>query len=483
MKLSMYMLENWFRKEQTVSVITEGRRNISGARLFEDEKVPNPDYLYVGKTVDFFPESRSSKVMLMHHDDMITLDCEDLGYIFNRVLAAFEYYEELQDKFHTAYYQDAPEQAIISAVEDLIGPTFIMKTDYRILACSQNYSDRYVNDFWQSFVQEGEPTLQAINVMKSSVFNQLMRERHSLRTFREANAAPYEYAIGGSYTRYDGSLIGFLTVASDKPITHFEKDIAEIVMLALENLQISVGRPEDKGDYFADEEALFAEILADGDRLRPRDILTALYEFRPGTVFHIVVMVDQDRQISQVLRNKLKNNFRTMLLTQSEEEYIMLFWNIGQDAQTALLWELENFTSGTSIRAGISNPFDKLEDCLSALDQARFSLHDAEQGNVCAFSDNVLSYLLSDRNISLKQKARHPAVIFLEIFDRDNQTELTATLKSYLLFERSVKKTAYQLYIHKNTVLYRINQIRQMCGLDLDDDNVRIYLMISLLIS
>lgn len=51
------------------------------------------------------------------------------------------------------------------------------------------------------------------------------------------------------------------------------------------------------------------------------------------------------------------------------------------------------------------------------------------------------------------------------------QKEHTTTLRSYLENNRSLSRTAQQMYLHRNTIAYRINKILAVLDVDLDDPN------------
>lgn len=52
-------------------------------------------------------------------------------------------------------------------------------------------------------------------------------------------------------------------------------------------------------------------------------------------------------------------------------------------------------------------------------------------------------------------------------------------LRTYLINERNISQTAKLLYMHRNSVIYRIARIRETLNMDLDDPNVRLRLLIS----
>lgn len=67
----------------------------------------------------------------------------------------------------------------------------------------------------------------------------------------------------------------------------------------------------------------------------------------------------------------------------------------------------------------------------------------------------------------------HPMLEELARYDREHEMALMTTLSAYLTQECDLNRTAQQLYIHRNTLLYRLKRIRQLTGLDLEDANVR----------
>ena len=52
-------------------------------------------------------------------------------------------------------------------------------------------------------------------------------------------------------------------------------------------------------------------------------------------------------------------------------------------------------------------------------------------------------------------------------------------LRTYLINERNISQTAKLLYMHRNSVIYRIARIRETLNMDLDDPDVRLRLLIS----
>ncbi|UUZ81361.1 helix-turn-helix domain-containing protein [Paenibacillus sp. P26] len=57
--------------------------------------------------------------------------------------------------------------------------------------------------------------------------------------------------------------------------------------------------------------------------------------------------------------------------------------------------------------------------------------------------------------------------------DKEHGTELVTTLYHYLAAGGSLIEAANRLYIHRNSVKYRMDRIKEMTGMDLDSASSR----------
>jgi PucR family transcriptional regulator, purine catabolism regulatory protein len=65
-------------------------------------------------------------------------------------------------------------------------------------------------------------------------------------------------------------------------------------------------------------------------------------------------------------------------------------------------------------------------------------------------------------------------------YDRQNNADLISTLDAFFAANGSPKEAAERLGVHRNTVLYRLDRIRDITGYDLDDAGLRLRLQLAL---
>ena len=73
----------------------------------------------------------------------------------------------------------------------------------------------------------------------------------------------------------------------------------------------------------------------------------------------------------------------------------------------------------------------------------------------------------------------HPALIALILYDREHDSDMADSLYSYLRHERSTGEAANELFIHRNTMLFKLKKIEKIICQDLDDPILRERLLFS----
>lgn len=192
---------------------------------------------------------------------------------------------------------------------------------------------------------------------------------------------------------------------------------------------------------------------------------------------------DQVKQLKAILeQNHLL--FRMVI----QESFITILFNVCDIDEAAVMYtSLEQFAQTEQISIGLSHRFhgtEMIHDCFrqatDMLNMARYmGLHDQlirfEQYSVDALLYDFMqtSGLDCYRNERLEQ---------LCAYDDQNGTQYYETLKCYIFCGASKQKASQALYIHRNTLAYRLDQIETLLRLNLNDVDVqtRLYLDIKI---
>lgn len=64
--------------------------------------------------------------------------------------------------------------------------------------------------------------------------------------------------------------------------------------------------------------------------------------------------------------------------------------------------------------------------------------------------------------------------------DKDSNDDLITSLKEYAINQCNVTKAAKELYIHRNTLTYRLNKIEDILNCNLDNYDIQLSLQLAL---
>jgi len=99
------------------------------------------------------------------------------------------------------------------------------------------------------------------------------------------------------------------------------------------------------------------------------------------------------------------------------------------------------------------------------------------------YSEMMLSHIVNELDSFFPlRKICHNAVVRLHAYDLANGTEYMPTLEAYLMHNNSLQKAANILYIHKNTMTYRLKCIERIVKMDLNNPDERLGVLLSCIV-
>ncbi len=141
--------------------------------------------------------------------------------------------------------------------------------------------------------------------------------------------------------------------------------------------------------------------------------------------------------------------------------------------------------SAMGLRVGISAPVSSLNKFNQAIIEAHRALETSGTDNAEAmlnFYDelNIFSVLVNQTNMPMIKTFIHSFLDPLLDYDRKHQANLILTLKEFLECGGVLQSAASALFLHVNSLKYRLRKIESMLNVSLDDPTLRLQLQMSL---
>lgn len=166
--------------------------------------------------------------------------------------------------------------------------------------------------------------------------------------------------------------------------------------------------------------------------------------------------------------------------------FTVLFSTTVRDVKKLFLDGLSRFFPGSSLEClmGIGYPSSKPEDLPRSYEEARIAAdlgrHLCRPSIVTVFRDvEALHLLRACRNQEELQRFRERTIAPLADYDRTNRTPLRETLKVYLQSLNKIR-ASQELFIHRQTLVYRLRKIEEITGRMLENADDRLILELGL---
>ena len=179
----------------------------------------------------------------------------------------------------------------------------------------------------------------------------------------------------------------------------------------------------------------------------------------------------------QLILNRVDETRSRMLLYQDEGITYLL-----ANAQNKDLQALKAWIADRGHRYGLSYPF---HDLLLAGKMAEHAAAALRYGNLSGvnkadwvFSECALEMLT--RGVPVSVDFTHPGVFEMRQYDLQNNTQYVETLRMWLLNRMDYSETAKAMNLHRNSLYYRLQRIRDLFDLDLEDMNTDVQLYLCL---
>lgn len=156
-------------------------------------------------------------------------------------------------------------------------------------------------------------------------------------------------------------------------------------------------------------------------------------------------------------------------------------YNIASEIRTQIESEIDNIT----VSIGIGRYYGNILDISKSYEEAKKALIvSRSMADKILFFDDLKIYKLIT-----KIEDKEELIIFckeilypLERYDKENGTDLLGTLKAYFEYDENMQISSENLYIHVNTMKYRIKRIKDILGIEdfSMDKKVELYLALKI---
>lgn len=190
----------------------------------------------------------------------------------------------------------------------------------------------------------------------------------------------------------------------------------------------------------------------------------------------LAVALEEDRHPSDELERTLNSILHSEIYFYCNHYVAILGREIDFNLQADNFPELLAWLAENDLYAGLSQGFLSLSGVGYAFQQCRTIVPlrkkiSSDAVRFARYEDLMVGHLLQlacESGIPLTSLV-HPQIVQIYNYDKEYGTEYLRTLVAFILQNRSLQMTADALFIHRNTLYYRINVLKNKFKIDFDD--------------
>ena len=263
--------------------------------------------------------------------------------------------------------------------------------------------------------------------------------------------------------------------------------VGKIAVCQIQNLAIAYKERFDRNNFFQNlllDNMLLVDIY---NRAKKLHVEVAA----PRVVFLVEAKQEKDGLVTELL----KGMFTTQsgdYITAVDESSIILIKNVEADSSPEALSEVAdtivammNAEAMLNVKVAYGTVVQELKDVSKSYKEAKMAL---DVGKIFYAEKNVVAYSALGIGRLIYQLPVNLCKIFIdeifgdvELLDLDEET--LTTINKFFENNLNVSETSRQLFVHRNTLVYRIEKLQKSTGLDLRNFDDALTFKIALMVS
>ena len=259
-----------------------------------------------------------------------------------------------------------------------------------------------------------------------------------------------------------------------------------LISINATNIKIYFEEKFDKNNFF--KYIILDNILQGDILLKARELHLSLNVFR--TVFLIKTDVTRDIYSNEIILSLFPNRLKDFVIVLDDESTVLIKeLKSGDDHKdidrtAKIIIDTLNTEMMVKAQIGIGSIVDNIRDVGRSFKEAQTAL---QVGSI--FENDKAIFYYNNLGIGrlINQLPTSLCKIFLkEVFNRGSfeslDTETLFTIQKFFENNLNVSETSRQLYVHRNTLVYRLDKIQKVTGLDLRKFEDAIIFKVSMLV-
>lgn len=471
MRLNMWLIANRLRVLEPELHLREDKEcEIRGIRLYSAE-----GYALVYEN--------EKGIICRYDDEYLILRELTLEVALGLLQDVFDFYDVwFENLYHFATHMDFDH--IIDSCYPILGnPLLLLDSNYKVISMSRQYGAQDVDEEWKYLSEHGFSSVKAVQFLREK------RNRNNMDYLREKPSVRQQQldeqgCVNMSMNIFAGNIICGHLVTMQKDREFNPGDVVLLRILA-DILSPYIDKINFSNQYVWGS-SVFSKLLSgasfDEEAL---SMQMKYYRWNENDIYHMIMIGYKQKDVDDMLIRLLRSSVLQITpfnVVEIIDKQVLVICNENRDQGEQIWLRFKEMAERNGLYLFKSLSFEKIQLLRYGFDQLKAMgnlINISEKCDFYEFEEVAAGYILRAETKDQKIYAVYPPIRSIWYGADEKTKETLHTFRMYLENNRIIADTAKDLYVARNTLVYRIKKAMELLDLSMDNRERRLYYLLS----
>lgn len=412
---------------------------------------------------------------------------KDMGteQAFELIQATFDFYDDWAANVKQAALDMDYQRIVDECWHVFHNPIVFLDANCKVLALSSEYAEDEVDSEWKYLSKYGYSSVVAVNSLSGPG---LLESFNSNKPFYYASPNAHQPSCLSISLMHENTSCGRINIIQhDRKINYGDMQVLNHLS---EIITSTLGSLTSTDEHISTRNVFYDLLIGQAVAEETLQFQLQYMHWTDEDPLYVAALIPKDKSLPTELLSLISSLLGKQLpgaVTLIVGGMVIVVYNEKHTTKEQFLTALKPIIKQNRLSMGISLPVSDLyaldmflKQAVSAIDYGKLFGDRKEDDDVYNFYDFAIDYIIENNGVKDALYVCHPDILTILYSDTDSASDRMNTLRSYLNNERSLVNTAQELFVHRNTLVYRIKKITDMMRYDINDVYTRDYMKLSI---
>ncbi len=417
--------------------------------------------------------------------DYIRLRDINTEQAFELIQATFDFYDDWAESVRQAAIDMDYQKIVDECWHVFHNPIVFLDANCKVLAMSSEYGEDEVDSEWRYLSRYGYSSVVAVNHLSGSGLQE---------SFNSAKPFLYHSPVASNpdclsiMLLHEGTNCGRINVIQhDRKINYGDMQLLNYLS---EIITSTLGSLTSTDEHISTRNVFYDLLIGQSVAKETLEFYLQYMHWNQDDPLYVTTLVPKDTTLPTELLSLISSLLAKQLpgvVTLIVDGMVIVIYNEKQTTREHFLNVLRPIVRQNGLSLGMSLPVSDiyaldmfLKQAVAAIEYGTLFADRFGEDDMYNFYDFAIDYIIENNGVKDALYVCHPDILAILYSDTDAASDRMTTLRSYLNNERSLVNTAQELFVHRNTLVYRIKKITDMMRYDINDVYTRDYMKLSI---